>query len=93
MNKSRWRIFGLVFLLILPPMATLKSPTCGRVKIPQRQNDKSNLNSENLQFFSLFHPLSQIFVLGESLGSFLQTIAFPFELQQMAMMKQAVKYG
>ena len=75
------------------PMATLKSPTCGRVKIPQRQYDKSNLNSENLQFFSLFHPLSQIFVLGESLGSFLQTIAFPFELQQMAMMKQAVKYG
>ncbi|WP_413871900.1 hypothetical protein, partial [Desulfobacula sp.] len=23
------------------PMATLKSPTCGRVKIPQRQNNKS----------------------------------------------------
>ena len=25
----------------LAPMATLKSPTCGRVKIPQRQNNKT----------------------------------------------------
>ena len=44
--------------IALTPMATLKSPTRGRVKIPQRQNDKSNLISENLQLFSLFHPLS-----------------------------------
>jgi len=74
-------------------MATLKSPTRGRVKIPQRQSVKFNLISENRQSFFLFHPLFFIFPLGESFGSFLQAIAFPIELQQMAMVKQAVKYS
>jgi len=41
-------IFGHhLVVMLLAPMATLKSPTCGRVKIPQRQSDKIKLFSAN----------------------------------------------
>ena len=75
-------------------MATLKSPTCGRVKIPQRQSDKFKLFSANRQYFFLFHPLFLIFqfFLRKSFGGFLQPIALSLKFQQMAMVKQAVKY-
>jgi hypothetical protein len=66
--------FGTINLNIrdnseLTPMATLKSPTCGRVKIPQRQNDKFNLIFANRQSFSLFHPFFSIFFLESLLAA------------------------
>lgn len=74
------------------PMATLKSPTRGRVKIPRRQNCNFNLTSENRQSFFLFHPLFFVLLLGKPIGGFLQPITFALEFQQMAMVKQPVKY-
>ena len=59
------------------PMATLKSPTRGRVKIPRRQNFNFNLNSYNRQSFFLFHPL--FLFLRKPFGGFLQSITFAFE--------------
>jgi len=55
--------------LMFTPMATLKSPTCGQVKIPQRQNYKFNLIFANRQSFSLFHPFLSIFFLESLLAA------------------------
>ena len=77
----------------LARMATLKSPTCGRVKIPRRQNNKSYSILSKSAIFFFFHPLSFILHLREPFGSLLQPVTFPFELQQMPMVEQAIKYG
>jgi len=64
-----WLEWALIQQARLTPMATLKSPTCGRVKIPQRQNDKFNLIFANRQSFSLFHPFFSIFFLESLLAA------------------------